>query len=340
MAYGPDHGLGFHPDPWGNVYGPLEALAYTGADLLQLGAHLLESPLPALALVGAALLAARRLPRGAGVLGAWALAGVAANALYWHHGVHMGPRFLYETGPAWVGLWAVSAWALLDTTGGRPFLRRFAGWVVLLSLGGAVLLASGTGAAYASRPSPPEPPEPPGARAVVFVHGSWPSRVAARLVATGMRRDSVETLLRRNDLCRLDRYARRREEDAAAAVPDSLHAGPGPTPAGLERRLLSPGNAVLLDPGADVDDACLRQAGSDRLGTLELEPLAWRNPPLSATGVVVARDLGPAANARTLEALPDRRGWVLVPGEEPVLLPYREGMRLLWRGAAGAGRSP
>ncbi len=50
-AFGPAHGLGFHDDPWGNAYGPVEALAYTGADLLMLGVRLLEGPLPALVLV-------------------------------------------------------------------------------------------------------------------------------------------------------------------------------------------------------------------------------------------------------------------------------------------------
>jgi hypothetical protein len=33
VAFGPAHGLGFHTDPWGNEYGPVEALAYTGSDL-------------------------------------------------------------------------------------------------------------------------------------------------------------------------------------------------------------------------------------------------------------------------------------------------------------------
>ncbi len=36
-AFGDMHGLGLHVDPWGNRYGVREALAYTGADLTQLG---------------------------------------------------------------------------------------------------------------------------------------------------------------------------------------------------------------------------------------------------------------------------------------------------------------
>ena len=51
-AFGPAHGLGFHPDPWGNRYGTLEALAYSGFDLMALGTHLLETPVSVVGLVG------------------------------------------------------------------------------------------------------------------------------------------------------------------------------------------------------------------------------------------------------------------------------------------------
>ena len=78
-AFGPAHGLGLHTDPWGNVYGAIEALAYTGADLTQLGMHLIESPLPVIAVIGAALMIWPG--RGAPVvLLWWTLAAVAASA--------------------------------------------------------------------------------------------------------------------------------------------------------------------------------------------------------------------------------------------------------------------
>jgi hypothetical protein len=83
-AFGSSHALGFHVDPWGNQYGAKEALAYTGADLLQLGAHLLETPFPVVALVAAALVVGLRRTGDLPFL-AWIAAAVGTNALYWHH---------------------------------------------------------------------------------------------------------------------------------------------------------------------------------------------------------------------------------------------------------------
>jgi hypothetical protein len=340
-AFGPAHGLGLHVDPWGNAYGLREAFAYTGADLTQLGAVLLESPLPATLVVGTGLLVGSMLPAGSGVLVAWATAGVMANFVYWHHGVHMGPRLLYETGPAWIGLWAVSIPALARA-GPGAFGRRAAGWVAALSLGAAPFLAVGRAEAY--RPTPEATaaarlPEPETRPALVFVHGSWSSRSAARLVGAGMRRDSVESALRRNDVCEVDAYARWRTGERTGSPPVlDLERLPGLAP-GLELRTLSPGNRVPVRPGAPADDACLREARSDRLGTLELEPLLWRAPPLSGDPVVMARDLGPAQNARTAAAFRGYHRYVAVDGGAgaPRILDYRDGMQLLWGGPSPLG---
>ncbi len=338
-AFGPAHGLGFHRDPWGNAYGVREALAYTGSDLTHLGVTLLESPLPALALVGLALVAAVRLPAGWGPLLAWALAGVGANAAYWHHGIHLGPRMLYETIPAWAALWVVSAAALGEPSSRLPpLLRRGAAWAALLSLAGAAVLAPARALEYRSGAPPAPAVQAAGSPAVVFAHGSWASRVSARLAAAGMRRDSVETALRRNDLCTADAYARWREAGAAGEAPPlDLRPAPGPAPH-LRPELLSQGNAALLRPGMPLGDACLREARSDRLGTVELEPLLWRRPPVPGAPVVVARDLGPAANAKILLGFPGATPWVLVdggPGAPWRVVPYAEGMEMLWGGAAG-----
>lgn len=334
-AFGPSHGLGFHVDPWGNAYGALEAVAYTGADLVQLGMALLESPFPAVALIGLGFALAPRRWDGAGPVVAWAVAGVAANAAYWHHGIHLGPRLLYETAPAWVILWVMAARALGD--GGSPLaprLRRAVVWVAALSLVGAAtalpsrVTSLGGGAAASARL-----PEPPSRPALVFAHGSWPSRVSARLAASGMRRDSVETALRRNDLCSVEGYAAWRAAAGTAPAPTlDLTPRPGPAP-GLTSTILSPGNAVLVRAGARPSPGCLREARADRLGSVELEPLLWQAPPVAGEGVVVARDLGPEANEALRRAFAGRDAFVLVAGAEgapPRLLPYDEGMALLW----------
>jgi 4-amino-4-deoxy-L-arabinose transferase-like glycosyltransferase len=363
-AFGPAHGLGLRIDPWGNRYGATEALAYTAADLLQLGVGLLESPLPLIALIGVALWLGP-LPRGARPFAAWAAGGVAANAVYWHHGILFGPRMLFETAPAWIAL-VVAAVAPLfaergaSPTGGpegpdggavpmaqarAPRLARLARWSVVITLVGGLALTPGAILARAGAPPRPPLPAPPAGPAVVFAHGSWASRIAARLTAAGVRRDSIETALRRNDVCAVDRWARWR---AAAATGDDqgrrsddrpaldFDARPG-TPPHLESRALSPGNVVRVDPGVAHDATCLREARADRLGSLELELLAWRYPPLPGPGVVVARDLGPVTNLRTRRATAGS-AWVLVDGGQeggPLLLDYDEGMELLWGGAAG-----
>ena len=284
-AYGGAHLPGFHRDPWGNVYGPAEALGYTAADLTALGVHLLETPLSAVLVVGAGLLAARRLPRGTWVLLAWALLPVAANALYWHHGFHLGPRMLFEAAPAWCILTAVTAGILTggahagganegEVGDGRdPPSEDAAGRSRSSALGarardavlGALLLSVPVGIVLAverarsyrwpaetlSRIQPPRAPAGP--PALVFVHGGWTERISGRLLAAGMPGDSVETAFRRNGVCAVHRYAEwryRREEgreDAARGSGDAGDAAPRSAPPELDLRTL-PGRPPSLEP--------------------------------------------------------------------------------------------
>ncbi|MDH3271420.1 MAG: hypothetical protein OEN56_08825 [Gemmatimonadota bacterium] len=338
VAFGPAHGLGFHDDPWGNRYGVIEAIGYTGADLVQLGTRIFESPLPTTALIGAALLVGP-LGAGARVFGAWVVAGLVATAAYWHHGIHFGPRMLYETLPAWSVLLASSAAALLGRGRGEDAPTRTADrvprWLLVISIVGGMALAPSALRNAALGPPPARQPLPSAQPAVIFVHGSWASRVSGRLVSAGMRRDSVETALRRNDICAVDSYARWRVAGDPGPEPLlDLNPLPG-TPASLSTRTLSPGNLVRVDPSSAFDAACAREARADRLGTLELELVAWRHPPIPGEPVFVARDLGPAANARTLGAL-NRTPYVLVEREGVrFLVEYAEGMEMLWGGAAG-----
>ena len=341
-TFGPAHGLGLHVDPWGNRYGVLQALAYTGADLVQLGLHLFETPLPAVAMVGVALMLG--LVRGrTGVLIAWTAAVSGANALYWHHGIHMGPRMVYEAVPAWVGLFVLAAVEIGRGNGLPQRIRSVAAWSVLLTvLGGGILIPGvliARGANVGSAPDIELPP--PGVPAIVFVHGSWSSRIASRLAATGMRRDSIETALRRNGICAVNRYARWRADPSPQAGSEApqleLSALPG-SPLTLEPRLLSPGNVIRVDSAVPFDATCSREARADRFGAIELESLIWRFPPLSGRTVFVARDLGPTTNLTVRRTLA-RRAFVLIDGLEgdtPRLLEFDEGMELLWGGAASA----
>jgi hypothetical protein len=240
---------------------------------------------------------------------------------------------LVETAPAWAGLFAAAA-ATVFTESPAGQGVRLGRWTLGTAVAGGLAftpltLLAPAGGARAVLPSPP------GDVAVVFVHGAWASRVAGRLTAEGMRRDSVETALRRNDICAVDQYARRRSGDGADLLP-ALHLEPLPgTPPDLVTRTLSPGNRVRVDPERAPDATCMREARSDRLGVTELEPLLWQAPPLGERSTVVVRDLGPGGNLPVLEAL-GRPAWVYFETDGgPVLLGYDAGMELLWGGAAG-----
>ncbi|MFW6200325.1 MAG: ArnT family glycosyltransferase [Gemmatimonadota bacterium] len=366
VAYGPAHGLGLHQNPWGYPYGLLEALGYTAADLSALSMHLLETPLPLVALVGLFIAGASRLPEGSGILLAWALVPVLANFLYWHHGFHLGPRMLYEAAPAWCALAALTAAWLTgrllpadrtppdsrtasdgpipsNDSDEAPWIapRAIAFWTLILALGGPVFLvparlgANAWDSATRARMSPPLPDSAP---ALVFVHGSWPERVSARMQASGIRYDSLELALRRNDLCRVDRYARNRL--AGRPLPD-LDFSPSPgMPEGL-RELEAPGGyRIRGDPTTEMSAECRRELGADRRGTVALDPLLWQGDLAGAERgrPVFVRDMGPELNEVTFSQWPGRSAYLWTPprpGEEPELRPYREVVEELWGEAAG-----
>jgi len=376
-AFGPSHDLGFHTDPWGNLYSPLEALGFTAVDLTGLGAYLLETPIPATALVGAFLLLSPRVPRGAKYLLSWALLPVLANAVYWHHGFHLGPRMLYEAAPAWILLSAVAAVALAkeripegpppgepdpgeegkaraaelpNTLRGGSTLARFrlpelALWSLLVSILGACILLPNRIAAYRWSPETlariTVPHLPTRSPALVFVHGSWSERISSRLQASGMRLDSIETALRRNDICALHTYAFERESEPSSGPPS----GPGgagldfqllaETPPHLQTVYLTEGNRILVDPERPVTPQCQREARADGFGIISLAPLLWQGdlPGLEEGRPIFVRDLGPEENRRIMEAFPDRRPYLLMtpaPDSDPEVREYGEGMGILW----------
>lgn len=339
-AFGPSHGLGWHTDPWGNAYGLREALAYTGADVTQLGIRLFEAPLPALAVVGVGLLVARTLPRGTRVLLAWAGGSVLTAATYWHHGIHFGPRLWLESAPAWIGLWAMTLAVLWSTDSLPARARKTVAWAAVLSLLGGAAFLPGTVAAYGADDAAlaqARIPAAPSAPALLFVHGSWASRVSGRLTAEGMRRDSVETALRRNDLCAVDAFARwRRVRQGPPPALDFTRVSGSPTR--LRSTEISPGNRILVDPSTSFSPACAREARSDAHGTVELEPLLWQAPPLPGAALVVARDLGPEANEVVRRAWPGYRSWAVVDGgaNGPRVVEYDQAMTELWGDTAPA----
>jgi hypothetical protein len=323
--------------------------------------------------VGLWLLLSRPLLKGERFLLAWALLPVLGNFFYWHHGFHLGPRMLYEAAPAWIILAAGAALTLTTPTGrlhgglsrpgnphpgekererrGFPRSHRLADlalWSLLVSLPAAGLLVVNRAAAYQwttetlARVSPPEPGgDPP---ALVFVHGSWSERISARLQASGMRLDRIETAIRRNDICLLHTFATARGTGREGAS----RMGPGLSDLDLQRvaespsflvpAYLSEGNRVLVDPRRPFSPECRREAQADRNGIISLAPLLWQGdlPGAEVGRPMFVRDLGPEENAPILERFPNRRPYLFTmpsPSAAPVLLDYREGMEIVWGGA-------
>lgn len=351
-ALGPAVRLGFGRDPWGNVYGPVEALAYTASDLLALSLQLFETPVPVAALVGAFLLFARRLSGAERFVAALALAPVLALAFYWHHDLFMGPRMLNEFAPAWVLLTVVAAAGLVSRAPAAlprpdgPYSLRAAlvaaiaagillGWVYLLP---QTVYAYGTGFRASTRTPAPRTDEP----SLVFVHGAWTGRIAMTLAATGMRLDSVEMAMRLNPTCDVHRYTMTlggSSKAGGAGVPADLDFTPRAR--NLPPRIeLSPDSWIIPGPDHALKGDCAREARSDRYGVIDVSPLLWQGdlPGLTVRGAMYVRDLGPEANRRLIESMPDRKPLLYMipePDGEPVLVGYEDGMARLW-GEAGS----
>lgn len=339
VALGPAGGLGFGIDPWGNVYRLREALGYTSAELTALSLFLLEVPAPLVLLVGLFLGLAVRLDPGTRVIALWALLPLAANLLYWHHGLFMGPRMLNEVAPAWILLVVVALSALvrmlpersrrLPAYSPRVFLTTY---LLLGGLVGVGLLAPLRLASYARGERGRRIAREAGPHGLVFVHEGWAARLSMRLAAAGMRLDSVETALRVNPTCAVEQFADHSGSSAldfqrrATALPPQVQ--------------VLPGVRARVRPGEVLTPVCLREARADRFGALDLAPLLWLGdlPGLPGDGVMFVRDLGPQANARLRARYPDRRPLLLLPshGAQATLVPYAAGMQRLWGGGASA----
>lgn len=339
--YGPAHGLGLHADPWAYTYGLRELVAYTASDVIQLGALTLETPV-SLVVVGAVwLVVAGKLPTGARVVAAWALFPVAAQALYWFH----APRMLSESAPAWI-LLAVLAVAHAHRAA-SPTLRMglwtgvvTAGLMTLAFLPGRVRSLAWPEETL-SRITLPEG----GADgALVFVHTSWDERIASQLQATGIRNDSIQPILRRNDFCRLQEYAQARLGGVTGASLPAIDL--------QQTSAEQPGMIGLRQPGAPVvwrgegvewSEQCVLEMSSDRYGAVALAPLLWQGdlPGLERGSPMFVRDFGPAKNEALRALYPEREPmvWAYPPSGRPVLLEYAAAMAMLW-GPAPLDASP
>jgi len=343
-SQGPLVGPGFHRDPTGAVYGPVQALGFTSSDLVTFGLYLLETPIPAVLVAGLFLLLAKRFSVGVRVIAIWALLPIAANALYWHHGIFMGPRMLNESAPPWALLTAIAAIGLVRLIPSERMWGNYSpraaltltfalSWIAgVLYLGPQRLASYGGPWMESSRMEIPRGDRP----SLVFVHGAWTGRVAMRLVAHGMRLDSLEAAMRQNTTCDSHSYAlwySRSAADRAREAPpldfSSVHRNPPP------KVQIAAGDDIRAKPGVPLSQECLREVASDTLGIVDVGPLAWQGdlPGVGGEGAMFVRDMGPEANARLIQRYPDRVPEVLLrprDNQPPKLVPYVEGMNLLW----------
>ncbi len=343
-AQGPLTAPGFHRDPTGTPYGIVEAVGYTSADLVTLSLNLLETPLPAVALVGLFLLVGSRFSAGVRIIALWALLPVAVNALYWHHGMFMGPRMLNEAAPAWALLVAVSAVGLVRLIPASKMWGSYSPRAAAILtfaiawIAGLVYLAPQRLASYGGQWMESSRIElPRGARpSLVFVHGAWTARVASRLIAQGMRVDSLEAAMRQNTTCESHDYALwlSRPAPRSGAPRFDFSIVPRDVPPTM---LIAAGDEIRVRPGQRMSPECLREVASDTLGIVDVGPLLWQGdlPGLGGTGAMFVRDMGPAANARLIQRYPEREPVVLLrlrDDQPPRLMSYADGMNVLWRG--------
>ncbi len=340
LLWGGGHGLGFHPDPWGEPFTPVRALGNTVLDFQRLNVDLFGWPLPSLLFILVALamgIRDERVRKIAGILSALLVAAPVAYFFYWHHDSYLGPRFLYASVIPAVLLTAAGIAALdrrLSTW--RPAVRTVVAAAVLYAL--AVTLPRNAGVVAGMTPEFRLHPEAEAKRAgideaVVFVKVGWESRLVGRLRGWQVPAAEVERSLQSVDGCRLQHALD--EADSAAAL------GRDPVLAGEElRQQLSywrlahlpvcpgrlPDPKVSLDTTQALSERCLVEARWDQSGFIRYEPFVWRNDPWLRRGVIYARYLGSKLDDRLMADFPGRKAYLFAPasnapGAAPVLIP-------------------
>jgi hypothetical protein len=333
-TFGPSVRPGLRIDAWGNVYDLPTALGASAADLFLMGIAALETPMPLGAAIGMGLLAlaaaGARGPDqpsdipGLALFGAWIFVALVANGTYWHHGFHFGPRMMFETLPAWIGLGAWVVWRLTERS---SHLRGAVGGACVAMVLGAAGFGIPTRLSSArvgdSLARQVEIGRPPPDAELVFLHGSSARRTVAKLQGLGMRADSIEAAIRGNDLCDVTAWADAHRAGRPGDAP-TLDFDPGPgSPDGIVQVETGPGVTGRFRAGpdgrAEVDARCLDTVvRPDAAGTLELDPLLWRleDPAFAKGDVLWVRDLGPTDNARLIAAEPGRVAYVVTPDAE------------------------
>jgi hypothetical protein len=342
---GVSHRPGFHTDPTGVQFTPVQGIHHISSYLLLLNASLFGGPIPSVLLIVAALALMPRVTKWDDLQVALVVALLIAYASYWAESFFVGPRFLYGAVPFFV----IAVAKLPRTLAARmrtPRTQRAARLLIPIAVTIAWLLPphiarfqGGWSQLVGERRSSEttmidlddEVQEEGLEDALVIVHESWHGRLTARLRALGAPALTAESFLREFDACALQ-----------TALDDDARAGGPPDPRRLQRvalRGLMYGKATIL-PGTNgsttlafakpLHPYCAPELQADQAPSV---PLDWflANARFDHEGrlagpVVYARDFG-AANEKLLGRFGDRTWYRYRPrtgpnDHAPVFVPY------------------
>ena len=321
---GVSHRPGFHEDPTGVAFTPIQGLHHISSYLLLLNVSLLGGPIPSVILVVGALALMSRATKWDYLLIALVFSLLIAYAAYWAESFFVGPRFLYAGVPFFMIFVATLPRSLAGRQG-SPLAARAARLVIPVALAFAWLLPPHVARfqgiwsqLFGERRSSEmklidldEAVREEGLEdALVIVHEAWHGRITARLRALGTPALTAETFLREFDACALH-----------TALDDADRAGGPPDPKRVQRvalRGLMYGKATIL-PGTNGSTTLAFSRPLHPYCVPEMEvdhgrsvPLDWflANARFDRTGhlagrVVFARDFG-AANQKLLGRFGDR----------------------------------
>lgn len=326
---GAEHRPGFHVTPLGFEHTPRRGLYIISAYLMKLDVGLLAWPVPALLVVVTSL----ALQRRANIWDTLMIAIVAGVLFgyftYWSESYFLGPRFLLVIAPILI-LYTARFPAVAREHIAPPTLRRAVLVLVPMWILVAVIAPPKDGRLYGVRelarlytmrgqPGPLIAAAVSSARitnALVFLEDGWHARLAARLRALGMRPLIAEELVAQEDACAIQLQL-----DSADRLPPTV-----PMPTRLDgvvqgvmasdraRPLanLPPSDQLALTPGRPLADVCkqeLERVRSLGVSVAEMLPYAQLTTRGELSGVIYARDFGPA-NARLKGRFGDRAWYV------------------------------
>ena len=229
---GAGHRPGFHRDPTGVDFTPIQGIHHISSYLLLLNASLFRGPIPSVVLIVLALALKPWAGKWDYLSVALIVSLLAAYACYWAESFFVGPRFLYAGVPFFVMFVAT----LPRTLAGRmqsPTAARAARLLIPVFVAGAWLLPANAAAFQGAWSQMVGERRSTESRmidldrivrdealdeALVIVHESWHGRITARLRALGAPALTAEAFLREFDACAL--HTALDNEDRIGGPPD------------------------------------------------------------------------------------------------------------------------